>query len=105
MSRRVAPIPSGLVEEIEAEAAAYRERKGVKPLGPAAVLTQHPHRQPLRSKSSPAPAFHAASQAVRRELRGLYHEFVAAYREAAEKLQAGVNSPPNSRDLPAAVRS
>jgi hypothetical protein len=43
----------------------------------------------LRSKSSPAPAFHAASQAVRRELRGLYHEFVAAYREAAEKLRAG----------------
>jgi hypothetical protein len=80
---------SGLVEEIEAEAAAYRERKGVKPLGPSAVLTQHPHRQPLRSKSSPAPAFHAASQAVRRELRGLYHEFVAAYREAAEKLRAG----------------
>jgi hypothetical protein len=26
---------------------------------------------------------------VRRELRGLYHEFVAAYREAAEKLRAG----------------
>ncbi len=56
---------------------------------PAAILTQSPHRQPLKSKKSPAPAFHAASQAVRRELRGLYHGFVAAYREAAEKLGAG----------------
>jgi hypothetical protein len=84
--RRLVTAP---VEEIEAEAAAHRERTGIKPPGPAAILTQNPHRQPLKSKKSPAPAFHAASQAVRRELRGLYYEFVAAYREAAEKLRAG----------------
>jgi REP element-mobilizing transposase RayT len=82
-------LVTALVEEIEAEAAAHRERTGIKPPGPAAILTQNPHRQPLKSKKSPAPAFHAASQAVRRELRGLYYEFVAAYREAAEKLRAG----------------
>jgi hypothetical protein len=82
-------LVTALAEEIEADAAAHRERTGIKPPGPGAILTQSPHRQPLKSKKSPAPAFHAASQAVRRELRGLYHEFAAAYREAAEKLRAG----------------
>lgn len=69
--------------------AARRKKTGVKPPGPAAILTQEPHRQPVRSKKSPAPAFHAASQTVRRDLRDLYALFVAAYREAAEKLRAG----------------
>jgi hypothetical protein len=58
-------------------------------LGVAAVLAQNPLRRPDRTKKSPAPAFHAASQAVRRELRGFYAEFVAAYRDAAEKLRTG----------------
>jgi REP element-mobilizing transposase RayT len=80
---------AALVEDIEAEAAARRKKNGVKPLGPAAILTQDPHRQPARSKKSPAPAFHAASQAVRYGLREAYSLFVAAYREAAEKLRAG----------------
>ena len=91
MSRRLRFIPDhgALVEEIEAEAAAQRKRTGLKPPGPAAILTQNPHRQPLKSKKSPAPAFHAASQAVRRELRDAYAGFVAVYRQAAEKLRAG----------------
>jgi putative transposase len=80
---------AALVTVIEAEAAARRKKTGVKPPGPAAILTQDPHRKPERSKKSSAPAFHAASQAVRRELRDLYALFVAAYREAAEKLRAG----------------
>jgi hypothetical protein len=41
------------------------------------------------TKKSPAPAFHAASQAVRRELRDAYGWFVGAFRQAAEKLRAG----------------
>ena len=41
-------------------------------------------------KKSPAPAFHAASLAVRRELWDAYALFVAAYRAAAEKLRAGI---------------
>jgi len=80
---------AALVADIEAEAAARRKRTGAQPLGVAAVLVQDPLRRPERTKKSPAPAFHAASQAVRRELRGFYAEFVAAYREAAEKLRAG----------------
>ena len=80
---------SGPGGDIEAEATARRKKNGIKPLGPPAILTQDPHRQPARSKKSPAPAFHAASQAVRRQLREAYALFVAAYREAAEKLRAG----------------
>jgi hypothetical protein len=39
--------------------------------------------------ATPAPLFHAASKAVRRELYEGYAWFVAAYREAAEKLRNG----------------
>jgi hypothetical protein len=79
-----------LVEDIESEVAARRKRTGAKPLGVAAVLAQNPLRRPKKTKKSPAPAFHAASQAVRRELRDAYAWFVAAYRAAAEKLRAGI---------------
>ena len=56
----------------------------------AAILAQNPLQRPKKTKKSPAPAFHAASKAVRRELRDAYAWFVAAYRAAAEKLRAGV---------------
>jgi hypothetical protein len=54
-----------------------------------AIQGQDPHRRPERSKKSPAPLFHAASQAVRRDLYAAYAWFVAAYRNASEKLRAG----------------
>jgi REP element-mobilizing transposase RayT len=85
---------AALVSEIEEEAAARRERTGVQPLGPAAILAQHPHSQPAKTKRSPAPAVHAATRAVRRELRNAYFGFVAAYRSAAEKLRAGNRNQP-----------
>jgi REP element-mobilizing transposase RayT len=80
---------ASLVADIETEAAARRQRTGIRPRGPAAILAQNPLRRPLRTKKSPAPAFHAASQAVRRELRDAYGWFVGAFRQAAEKLRAG----------------
>ena len=83
---------AALAADIEAEAAARRKRTGVRPLGPAAVLAQNPLRQPAQTKKSPAPALHAASQAARREFREAYARFVAAYRDAAEKLRAGVRN-------------
>jgi hypothetical protein len=79
-----------LVEDIELEAAARRKATGARPLGPAAVLAQDPHRQPNKTRSSPAPAFHAASKAVRRELWNAYALFVAAYRDAAAKFKTGI---------------
>jgi hypothetical protein len=83
-----------LESEIEEEAATRRERTGVQPLGPAAILTQNPQSQPAKTKRSPAPAVHAATRAVRRELRNAYFGFVAAYRSAAEKLRAGQRDAP-----------
>jgi hypothetical protein len=78
-----------LVAEIESEAAIRREQTGSQVLGVPAVRGQHPLDRPKRSKKSPAPLFHAASKAVRRELYAFYAEFVAAYREASEKFRAG----------------
>jgi hypothetical protein len=78
-----------LVHEIDEEAAVRRSRTGSQPLGVAAVLGQHPHDRPKRPKRSPAPLFHAMSEKVRRELWEAYRWFVAAFRDASEKLRAG----------------
>jgi REP element-mobilizing transposase RayT len=78
-----------LVEEIEAEAAAKRKREGKPVLGVAAILAQNPHAHPERPKKSPAPLVHAATKAARLFFREAYAWFVAAYREAAEKLRKG----------------
>ncbi len=78
-----------LVEEIETEAAAERKRTGKPVLGVAAILAQDPHDHPERPKKSPAPFVHAATKAARLACREAYALFVAAYREAAEKLRMG----------------
>ena len=78
-----------LVEEIEAEARVERERKGLEPLGVEAILKQDPHTRPNQTKKSPVPAFHTASKAVRQAFWEAYSTFVAAFREAAEKLKEG----------------
>jgi REP element-mobilizing transposase RayT len=81
-----------LIDQIETEAANRRAETGAKPLGVAAILGQHPHHRPRHLKKSPAPLFHAISQTVRRELYEGYAWFVAAFRQAAEKLKAGDRS-------------
>jgi len=55
------------------------------------ILSQDPIKRPDHVKTTPALLFHAASRRVRRELRDAYNAFVAAYREAAEKLRAGIH--------------
>jgi hypothetical protein len=79
-----------VVAEVEAEAATQRNAMGRSPLGADAILSQDPIKRPDHVKTTPAPLFHAASRRVRRELRDAYYAFVAAYREAAEKLRAGI---------------
>jgi hypothetical protein len=78
-----------LVEEIEAEARADREARGVEPLGVEAILRQDPHTRPNQTKKSPAPAYHAATKGARERFWEAYSAFVAEFREAAEKLKAG----------------
>jgi hypothetical protein len=79
-----------VVREIEEETAARRKRTGVTPLGRAAVLKQDPLERPKKIKKSAAPLFHAASKRVRDDLRAAYFAFFAAFREAAERLRAGI---------------
>jgi len=78
-----------IAEEIGAEAAARQEEKGIAPIGADAIRRQDPHQRPKKTKKSSAPLFHAASKRVRGDLYNIYYVFVAAFREAAEKLKAG----------------
>ena len=82
-------LVAGLVREIESDAAAERKLAGREPLGPAAILSQHPQTRPKKLKKSPAPLFHAASKEARQGLRAAYGLFLGAFREAAERLKAG----------------
>lgn len=83
-----------MVASIEADAAADRRARGIAPLGVKAIQRQNAKRRPNRIKRSPAPAFHAASKHARLALSEAYHWFVAAYREAAERLRAGDRDAP-----------
>ncbi len=78
-----------LIQKIAADAAAERARTGRQPLGPEAIRKQNPTSQPNHVKKSPAPRFHAFAKRVRRELYEAYSWFVAAFRDAAEKLRGG----------------
>jgi REP element-mobilizing transposase RayT len=80
---------AGLVQQIEAEAAAIRKASGIEPLGREAIERQNPSERPKNPKKSSAPRFHAFTKKVRRGLYQAYASFVAAFREAAEKLRAG----------------
>jgi hypothetical protein len=80
------------VEEIEAEARADREARGVEPLGVEAILRQDPHARPNQTKKSSAPACHAATKAAWQTFWESYSAFVAAFREAADKLKSGDRS-------------
>jgi REP element-mobilizing transposase RayT len=55
----------------------------------AALLNHHPHDRPEKLKKSPAPWFHCATKAARKDLIEAYSWFLAAYQKAAERLRAG----------------
>lgn len=78
-----------LVEEIESEARADREARRIERLGVEAILRQDPHDRPNQTQRSPAPAYHAASKAARKRFWEAYSAFVAAFREAADRLKTG----------------
>jgi REP element-mobilizing transposase RayT len=78
-----------LVAEIESTAAAELAKCGRVPLGVAKVLRQSHETRPPREKRSPAPLYHAATRAVRKAFWEAYAMFVAAFREASERLRNG----------------
>jgi REP element-mobilizing transposase RayT len=78
-----------LVSVIEQQAREAREARGLQPLGVKAILAQKPQDRPTRPKKSPSPLFHAFTKSMRKALWEAYGWFVAAFREAAEKLREG----------------
>jgi hypothetical protein len=68
---------------------ARRKETGIQPLGPAAILAQHPFGQPAKTKRSFAPRAHAFSREIRKAMVEAYAAFIAAFRDAAEKLRGG----------------
>jgi len=82
-----------LIHQIEETAATERVRKGLEPLGVEKILEENPETRPETLDRSPAPFVHAATRKIRKELREAYGWFVAAYREAADKLRKGDRNP------------
>jgi hypothetical protein len=86
---KVTELIREMVERIEVQAAQRREETRAVPLGPAAIKAQRPHHRPSKLKKSPAPLFHAATRRIRRELYDAYKFFLAAFRDASERLRSG----------------
>jgi putative transposase len=80
---------AGIVETLESEAARLRSLNGTSVLGVAAILAKDPQHRPESIACSPAPLVHAATKAARKAFYDAYAWFVAAFRQAAEKLRQG----------------
>ena len=83
---------ASLVKDIEADAALARNLNGASVLGVEAILAMDPQHRPEHLASSPAPLVHAATKAARKAFYDAYAWFVAAFRQAAEKLRQGDHS-------------
>lgn len=81
-----------LVARIEFETACQFRASGREPLGRSRILSQHPHLRSPRPNKGSAPLGHAASAAVRSEMRERYRRFAAAYRRAAARLRLGLTA-------------
>jgi REP element-mobilizing transposase RayT len=80
---------AGLVESIETAAAEERRSTGRSVRDLKEILHRDPQHRPAKLARSPAPLVHAATEAVRKEFYALYGWFVAAFRDAADKLRLG----------------
>lgn len=81
---------ASLLSVIEEEAAQRTLATGRTPLGRQKLQRQDPHSAPNRAPRGPAPLVHAASRAVRKELRERYRVFASAFHRAAAHLRAGI---------------
>ena len=81
-----------LIHQIEHDNRARHREAGTSPMGVKQILRQHPHSAPAQLATSPAPRFHASCYEVWRCLQAGYWEFLAAFRQAAADLRAGVRN-------------
>jgi hypothetical protein len=92
LSRRPTPSAGTYSGGIEGATAAEHQETGKEPLGEEGVRAQDPETRPRKIKKSPAPFVHAATKAARKAMWEAYGWFVAAFREAADKLKVGDRS-------------
>ena len=78
-----------LIRQIEDEASRRRRSAGTGVLGRRAAMRQDPFRRPRAPKRSRLPLVHAVSRVARRRIETAFRAFVAAYRQAAERLRRG----------------
>jgi len=78
-----------MIEEIEHEARERHRQKGSRPLGTAKILARHPHSWPEHMDRSAAPQYHCSSEEKLATFWEGFRSFVAAYRDAAERLRMG----------------
>jgi Transposase IS200 like len=79
-----------LLERIASKVDQERQNYGITVAGAAQLQQQDIESRPLKRKRSPAPLFHAFAKSVREQLRSAYRLFSIAFREAADKLKAGI---------------
>ncbi len=80
-----------LIQEVEQDAASERRSlKLARPLGRARILSQQPTHRPSKTAKSPARWIYAASQEMKQQYIEALKIFHRAYRQAAERLKAGV---------------
>ena len=78
-----------VVEQVERDTQRMHIANGTRPAGRSWVLRQRPHRVPKAMKKSPAKKFLSSFLQNRIQLWLAYRQFVAAYRDAANRLRAG----------------
>jgi hypothetical protein len=78
-----------IVQQVERETQEMHRTNGTRPAGRRWVLGQSPHRVPKFLKKSPAKKFLSSFLRNYVELRRAYRKFLAAYREAANRLKSG----------------
>jgi hypothetical protein len=83
-----------MVETLVTEAALAGSLKSLPVLGVEAILAKDPLHRPASLARSPAPLVHAATKAVRKAFYDAYAWFVAAFREAADRLRLGDRNAP-----------
>lgn len=78
-----------LITQIETETEGFHRRRGTRPMGVSAVMSQSPHDRPQALANRPAPLVHAATRRVRQEFLTAYWSFVGSFRRAAQRLHSG----------------
>ena len=80
---------AALIDEIDEEGAAKRQREEKRSLGVKRILMTQPQHRPKKVEKSPKPRFHALKPEVWKRMWEAWREVVTAFWEASARLLAG----------------